>query len=42
MIDKPAFVRHVKDALDNLYDPVHLQVHPLIDILAFRKLQEAV
>lgn len=24
----------VKDALANLYDPVHLQTHPLVDILA--------
>jgi len=38
MTDKPAFVRHVKDALDNLYDPVHLQVHPLIDALTLRRL----
>jgi CheY-like chemotaxis protein len=38
MIDNAAFVRHVKDALDNLYDPVHLQVHPLIDALTLRRL----
>lgn len=38
MTDKTAFVRHVKDALVNLYDPVHLQVHPLMDILALKRL----
>ncbi len=38
MTDKPTLVRHVRDALDNLYDPVHLQVHPLIDTLALRRL----
>ena len=37
MTDKAAFVRYVRDALDNLYDPVHLQVHPLIDILALER-----
>ncbi|MBN1401218.1 MAG: response regulator [Anaerolineae bacterium] len=38
MIDETAFVRHVKDALETLYDPVHLQVHPLTDILMLRRL----
>jgi len=39
MTDKAVFVRYVKDALVNLYDPVHLQVHPLIDALALRRLR---
>jgi CheY-like chemotaxis protein len=38
MVDKTAFVRHVKDALEKLYDPVHLQVHPLTDILVLRQM----
>ncbi len=29
-----AFVRDVKDALCNLYDPMHLQSHPLVEQLA--------
>jgi CheY-like chemotaxis protein len=37
MITRATFSRHVRDALDNLYDPVHLQVHPLIDILSLQR-----
>lgn len=33
MIRRDAFVRHVRDALANLYDPIHLQRHPLADLL---------
>ncbi|MBC7235358.1 MAG: response regulator [Chloroflexi bacterium] len=33
-MSEEVFLRQVKDALANLYDPVHLQVHPLTDILA--------
>ncbi|NLG50444.1 MAG: response regulator [Chloroflexi bacterium] len=29
-----AFIRDVKDALSNLYDPIHLQSHPLVEQLA--------
>ena len=32
-ISQSLFIRHMKDALANLYDPVHLQTHPLIDLL---------
>lgn len=32
-MEKQAFDHHVRDALDNLYDPVHLQTHPLLDNL---------
>lgn len=28
------FIRDVKDALSNLYDPIHLQSHPLVEQLA--------
>ena len=38
MTSEPIFVRHVKDALANLYDPVHLQVHPLTELLPLERL----
>lgn len=34
MVRQAAFVRDVKDALSNLYDPIHLQTHPLVQVLA--------
>ncbi|MBI2938902.1 MAG: response regulator [Chloroflexi bacterium] len=34
MISRDEFERHVKDALANLYDPPHLQTHPLAGLLA--------
>ena len=33
MIRRDAFVHYVKDALANLYDPIHLQKHPLAGLL---------
>ncbi len=33
MMNRDAFAALVKDALSNLYDPVHLQVHPLVELL---------
>jgi CheY-like chemotaxis protein len=38
MTSETVFVRHVKDALANLYDPVHLQVHPLTELLPLERL----
>ena len=38
MTSESIFVRHVKDALANLYDPVHLQVHPLTELLPLERL----
>ena len=36
MIRRDMFVREVKDALVNLYDPIHLQTHPLVELLALQ------
>lgn len=36
MIDRNEFARQVKDALANLYDPVHLQRHPLLRLLGLK------
>ena len=33
MIAKKLFARHVKDALVNYHDPIHLQTHPLAALL---------
>lgn len=33
MISRDQFSRLIKDALENLYDPVHLQTHRLLDVL---------
>jgi CheY-like chemotaxis protein len=33
MTSRDQLFRLIKDALENLYDPVHLQTHPLLDIL---------
>lgn len=32
-MEKQAFDHYVRGALDNLYDPVHLQTHPLLNVL---------
>ena len=32
-MSKEILSRHVKDALENLYDPIRLQIHPLLDLL---------
>jgi CheY-like chemotaxis protein len=32
-MDKQAFNRHVKDALNNLYDYAALEIHPLVDVV---------
>jgi len=34
LIPKELFARYVKDALASFYDPVHLQTHPLTDLLS--------
>ena len=34
MVPRELFARYVKDALANYYDPVHLQTHPLANLLA--------
>ncbi len=36
MTSRSAFGQHVRDALARLYDPVHLQTHPLITLLALQ------
>jgi len=33
MITRALFTRYVKDALDNYYDPIQLEIHPLVDAL---------
>ena len=33
MVPRDLFARYVKDALANFYDPVHLQTHPLANLL---------
>ena len=37
-MDEEILYRHVKNALENLYDPVHLQTHPLIGLLGQERL----
>jgi len=37
VIPKELFARYVKDALANFYDPVHLQTHPLSNLLLSRR-----
>ena len=37
MIRKDVFARHVKDALTHLYDPIHLQMHPLAGLLGLSR-----
>jgi len=32
-MSKEVLSRHVRDALENLYDPVRLQIHPLLELL---------
>ena len=32
-MDESAFARRVKDALDDLYDPIRLQTNPLVNLL---------
>ena len=37
LIRRDVFARQVKDALTHLYDPIHLQMHPLASLLALSR-----
>lgn len=37
MVRKDVFVRQVRDALSHLYDPIHLQMHPLVNLMGLSR-----
>jgi CheY-like chemotaxis protein len=37
LVSRDAFAHHVKDALGNFYDTIHLQTHPLSEMLALHR-----